>query len=75
MHTFQQGAYVAHYNSDFSGEVVLGVGVDDPVRVPARFILGLVAEYVRLERISLIEQLSDAEVLGVPAVGALREEG
>lgn len=73
MKAFDAHGYTAFHNSDFSGDVHLqknGPGVG--FTVPGRFLLSLVAEYIRLERISVIEQMSDAEVLGVPAVGVLK---
>jgi hypothetical protein len=76
MHAHHAHGYTAFYNSDFSGDVHLQKnGPGAGFTVPGRFLLSLVAEFIRLERISLIEQQSDAEVLGVPAVGVLKDGG
>lgn len=70
MHTYEWGDKGEHWtvlhNSDLSGDVV----ITDPsevgggeMTIPAAVLIGLVAEWVRRERIAWLEQAPDASVL------------
>lgn len=50
-----------------NGSVILLVG-DAEVRVPMRALMGFAAEVIRSHRISVLEQVSDAEILGIPEI-------
>ena len=67
------------YNGDFSGDVII-IQESDVIRKPdglvethvrAKDLLSLVAQYVRLEKITALENASDEEILGleVPKAG------
>lgn len=73
MHTFRRpgSEVVFNYNPDMSGEVQ--ITAPDPaggrvrtVAVPGLDLLDFVAEAVRGEKISAIEQASTATILGLP---------
>lgn len=61
-----------HNNSDLSGDVIATVrpydsrdGTQITVRIPGEDIKSLVAQYVRLEKITRLEDMDDDEVLGL----------
>lgn len=67
MHTFSHDNTTFHYNSDLSGDVHIiheGSGREDAY-IPGEALLAFVAHHVRNQRISALEDASDAEVLGL----------
>ena len=67
MHTFTHGNTTFHYNSDLSGDVHIihkRSGREDAY-IPGEALLAFIAEYVRRQRISTLEEAGDAEVLGL----------
>lgn len=66
MHTQRVNDTLFLYNSDLSGVVVIQRG-DDEIEVPSEDLLSFVAEHVRSERMSALEQASFRELLGLPA--------
>ena len=81
MHTFNgKNGTVFHYNSDFSGEVLITrpklvpdscyvrhlptIKPADAVEINGDDILSFVAEYARRQRITALEQADDSEILG-----------
>lgn len=67
MHTTDIGAYKFIHNGDFSGDVHIQQ-VKHPerqLRIPFYTLKQFVADYVRANRIEVIEQASDDEILGV----------
>lgn len=64
MHTFDGKSCRIHYNSDMSGEVhICDKATDKELKVEAQDILDFVAEYVRTERIGILEQMSTDSIL------------
>lgn len=69
MHTFTGEKATFHFSSDMSGDVqiVIRRGQDfDSLHVPGVDLIAFVAEYVRSQMISAVEQMSVHEVLGIP---------
>lgn len=65
MHTFKgPSGTTFNYHSDMSGDVYVDTA-EGHLKVPGRDLLALVAEYVRLERITVIESMEADELLGV----------
>lgn len=52
------------FNSDLSGDVIIHRG-DDEFSVPGKHLIEFIAQYVRMERISAIEQMDDRDLLGL----------
>ena len=70
MHTFEHDGVVFNYNADMSGDVIIWREGQKPrmnLLVPASALVAFVADYVRRERISAIEDASDIEMLGLNA--------
>lgn len=65
MHTFETPNTTFHFNSDMSGEVELVRPDGRRLKVPGCDLLSFVAEIVRRDRVSQLEVLSDAAVLGL----------
>ena len=79
-----------HYNSDLSGEVIITrksghgkdfrgnplpeITFDDDIRVDGRDLITFVADYVRLQRITELEQMSDEAILGIEERDEERDE-
>ena len=64
MHTFKGKSCRIHYNSDMSGEVhICDKKSDKELVVDAQDILDFVADYIRLERIGMLEQMSTESIL------------
>lgn len=68
LHT--KSGYTLHYNSDLSGDVhiIAPAGARHAlgtVSIPAEDLLELVGDYVRSERISELEQMTAAQILGL----------
>jgi hypothetical protein len=64
MHTFVRGETVFNYNADLSGKVRIKVS-DGEILVPGEDLLEFIAQYVRSQKIALIEKQSGREVLGL----------
>lgn len=73
MHTIDGDVFRFHYNSDASGDVhCCRIGSDEKVRIPADDLKLLVANFVRTELISRLEQMEPDEVLRIanrPSMG------
>ena len=68
MHTFQQKNTHFHFNSDLSGDVRIvhqGTTGREDAHIPGEALLAFLADYVRNRRIRMLEDASDAEVLGL----------
>jgi hypothetical protein len=53
-------------NGDFSGDVAIrDNSTGEEMSVPSEDLIALVAEHVRSEKISKLENMSDAEILGI----------
>lgn len=59
-----------HYNSDLSGDVKVIIPTDEnnwnEFSIPGFILLGLVAQFVSEQLISVLEQAEPDEVLGLP---------
>jgi hypothetical protein len=65
MHTAELKSARFHYNSDLSGKVIITTVDGDSIEVDGNDILSFVAEFIRMERIDKIEQLTTDELLGM----------
>lgn len=66
MHSFSDDCgNSAHYNSDFSGNVILVNDSNEEFSVPCRFILDFVSNYVASERIAKLQRATTKEILGL----------
>ena len=64
MHTFEGKSCRIHYNSDMSGEVhICDKNSDKELVIDAQDILDFVADYVRSQRIGMLEQMSTENIL------------
>jgi hypothetical protein len=68
MHTSQHKGVVFNHNSDLSGDVTIRQA-GFAFSVPGEALLAFIAEHVRLERITALEQMSTHQVLGIPKRG------
>lgn len=66
MHTFTFGETFFQYNSDLSGDVQIAKrNGHETLDVPGEALIAFIAYYVRNQRIREIEDMDDAEVLGL----------
>lgn len=66
MHSYQKGSFVAHFNSDFSGDVILRKDFGEEISIPGQFLLELVAYgFVLPNKIAALEDM-DAHSLLLP---------
>ena len=64
MHTFEGKSCRIHHNNDMSGEVhICDKNSDKELVLDAHDILDFVADYVRSERIGMLEQMSTDSIL------------
>lgn len=54
-----------HFNSDGSGDAVVQERNGREIRLPFRLIVAAVAKVARAERIEVLEQASDEEIVGI----------
>ena len=54
-----------HFNSDMSGECIIHNENGNNIKISCEDIIDFVAEYVRMEKISRLEQMSSEEILGL----------
>ena len=63
MHTFNGESCTIHYNSDMSGEVIINSKtINKALEIEAKDILDFVADYIRREKISTLENMSTNEI-------------
>lgn len=66
MHTFDGKSCRIHFNSDMSGDIhIVEKDSDEEIKVEGQDILDFVANYVRRERISKLEQMETKDILEV----------
>lgn len=66
MHTFEGKSCRIHFNSDMSGDIhICDKDSEEEIQVDGQDILDFVANYVRIERISKLEQMDTKEILKV----------
>lgn len=66
MHTFNGKSCNIHYNSDFSGEVIIyNKNNHTGIRIDPQDLIDFVAEYVRSKRIGRLENMGSYEIFGV----------
>lgn len=66
MHTFEGRSCRIHFNSDMSGNIhIVEKDSDKEIKVGGQDILDFVANYIRSERISKLEQMETKEILGL----------
>lgn len=66
MHTFEGNSCRIHFNSDMSGDIhICDKGSNREITVDGQDILDFVANYVRRERISKLEQMETKDILEV----------
>lgn len=64
MHSFDGMTATFHFNSDLSGKVKICLD-DNEILVEGKDLLDFVANYVRLQKISKLEQQDTYKVLGL----------
>lgn len=65
MHTYtSKGGTVFNFNSDWSGNAKVTAG-DGTLEIPVKDLVEFVAELVRGERRTLLDEATDLEILGV----------
>lgn len=65
MHTFDGKSCRIHFNSDMSGDIhIWDKDSDKEIKVDGQDILDFVANHVRNEKISKLEQMGTREILG-----------
>lgn len=66
MHTFNGNKTRIHYNLDMSGEcIIFNKETEQEIKVSCEDILEFVAEYVKIQKISKLEQMDSEEILGL----------
>lgn len=66
MHTFEGSSCRIHFNSDMSGDIhICDKDSDREIKVDGQDILDFVANHVRRERISKLEQMETKDILEV----------
>ena len=66
MHTFEGKSCRIHFNSDMSGEVhICNKESNEEIQVEGQDILDFVANYVRHEKISVLEQAETKDIFGL----------
>lgn len=66
MHTFEGSSCRIHFNSDMSGDIhICDKDSEQEIKVDGQDILDFVANYVRSERISKLEQMETKDILEV----------
>ncbi len=66
MHSVDVDNYTFHFNSDMSGDVIVHYTSDkgkETFEIPGSVILRFLAEFLRRERITQVENMSDDEIL------------
>ena len=64
MHThLSKNGTLFHYNSDFSGDIIIDFSGKENIEVDGYDVLELVAEFIRNEKISLINQMETNDIL------------
>lgn len=64
MHTFEGKSCRIHHNSDMSGKIhICDKNSDKQLDVDAQDVLDFVANYIRTERIEMLEQMSTESIL------------
>lgn len=66
MITFTSHGVTFNYHSDLSGNVLVHVGSVETAIVPGIALLEFIAEYVRSEKTTELEEASPRAVLGLP---------
>ena len=66
MHTFEGKSCRIHFNSDMSGKVhISDKETNEEIQVEGQDILDFVANYVRHEKISVLEQAETKDIFGL----------
>ena len=64
MKGFSNGDFIINYNSDMSGNIeIINLETDESVSIPGIFILDFVAEYIRNEKISKLQNMNNNDLL------------
>lgn len=75
MHTFKTDKTVIHYNSDMSGNVVLtNKETGNEIEIPCSDLLDFVAAYIKVRKISNLENMTTIEILGIPEHNNISED-
>lgn len=68
MHTTAIGNVTFYHNGDFSGYIEIVTKSDGLVRVPYEVLKAFIAESIRTQKITQIEQASDDDLLGLTSL-------
>ena len=63
MHTTKIDDYHFHHNSDLSGSVTIVLPFGSTFMIPGRVLVEFVAEFIRLEQIAAIEQMTTSQLI------------
>jgi hypothetical protein len=63
VHTFTGKKCRIHHNSDMSGDAIISSDDAEQIKVPVSDILAFVADHIRTEKISQLEQMTDKDIL------------
>lgn len=67
MRTYEGSSCIIHYNSDLSGdvEIVTGIHGESSISVSGKDLLDFVANFVRDKQMSILENSSTEDILGI----------
>lgn len=67
LRTYEGSSCIIHYNSDLSGdvEIVTGIHGESSISVSGKDLLDFVANFVRDEQMSILENSSTEDILGI----------
>jgi len=68
MHTFKRGGVRIHHNGDFSGDAIVSADASPQnieITLPCSVLLAFAAHAVRCKKIEVLENASDAQLLGI----------
>lgn len=64
MHTYESNGYLFHYNSDMSGDVIIvNKDNEEELEVNGEAMLNFVANHIKNEKISRLENITTKEIL------------
>lgn len=65
MHALHHKGYTLHYNSDFSGEVILSDNINNQFKIEGESLLYFIAQWITIQRITTLEEMDTNQILGI----------
>lgn len=65
MHALHHNGYTLHYNSDFSGEVILSDNTDKQFKIEGESLLHFIAQWIVIQKITALEEMDTNQILGI----------